>query len=119
LALQLAPNMRLHTYCAVLYRRLIEMLLILSFKEVGGTDQIKDSNGNYMHLSQIVKKATSSRDLDLTRNTKQWLPILCLQGHLSAHNPFYIATEADFDADTRLKLRVVISELLQKSKIRS
>lgn len=102
--------------CAVLIRRLIEILLVLSFKFHGINDEIKDADGNYEQLSSIIIKAVGSKTLDLSRNTRKYLPKLCEQGNLSAHNIFYCAGARDFD-EVKLPLRVVITELLQKAGV--
>ncbi|MGE5486017.1 MAG: hypothetical protein ACM3X4_13480 [Ignavibacteriales bacterium] len=108
---------RIYDGCAVLLRRLIETLLIFSFDNKGLADSIKDSNGDYLQLSGIIKKAIGSNPLGLTRNARQFLPKVCLQGHLSAHNPFYCARERDFDSTTQLEIRTIIDELMHASGI--
>jgi hypothetical protein len=104
---------------AVLSRKLIEMLLILSFKHCNIESIIKDpTNGNYFELSKIVKEAVQNTTLDLTRNAKENLEIFRDKGNLSAHNPFYISTIRELEK-LQPKLRQLFQELLFKSGIRT
>jgi len=101
---------------AVLMRRLVEMLLILAFKEIGQQDYIRGSNGNYLQLSQIISQAISNNKLDLTRNAKEYLGIFKERGDLSAHNPFYTCHKKDIQL-IQHKFRSLIEELFYKAGI--
>lgn len=101
---------------AVLMRRLIEMLLILAFKEIGQEDSIRGSDGNYLQLSQIINLAIPNKALDLTRNAKTYLSIFKEKGDLSAHNPFHISFKRDLEL-LQPKYRHLIQELLHKARI--
>lgn len=82
---------------AVLMRRLIEMLLILAFKEHKQDAEIRDTDGYYLSLHQIVDKAVQNKELDLTRNTKYYIDLFREKGNLSAHNPFHNSRERDLE----------------------
>lgn len=101
---------------AVLMRRLVEMLLILAFKEIGQEDTIRDSDGNYLQLSQIITQAIPNRTLDLTRNAKNYLGLFKEHGDLSAHNPFYNCRQKDI-LNVQHKYRSLIEELFYKAGI--
>lgn len=102
--------------CAVLMRRMIEMLLILSFKYHGIEKEIITKEGNYLQLSEIIKIANNNTKLDLTRNSKDYLELLKEQGNLSAHNPFHNARRKDL-LNFQPKFRHLIEELLYKAGI--
>ena len=102
--------------CAVLMRRLTEMLLILSFKNHNLENNIRDSDNNYLPISDIVKKAINDKTLDLSRGCKNNLNQLIEKGHLSAHSPFYNALKKDIEVE-QLKFRQVVEELLHKAGI--
>jgi hypothetical protein len=102
--------------CSVLMRRLVEMLLILAFKKHAIDPQIRNSDGNYLELSEVVKRAIASSTLDLSRNAKDDLDLFREQGNLSAHNPFYSARQADLER-VQAKFRHLVEELLYKSGI--
>ena len=102
--------------CAVLMRRLVEMLLILAFKEFKREDSIRGKDDNYLQLSQIINKAISSSELDLTRNTKEWLQPFKKRFDLAAHNPFYNCTKKDLQ-NIQHEYRSLTEELLYKAGI--
>ena len=101
---------------AVLMRRLVEMLLILAFKETSQEDSIRGSDGNYLQLSQIITQAIPNKTLDLTRNAKVSLGLFKEHGDLSAHNPFYNCTRKDL-LNVQHKYRALVEELLYKAGI--
>ena len=101
---------------AVLMRRLVEMLLILAFKEIRQEDLIRDSDGNYLKLSQIINEAVQNKTLDLTRNAKDYLGLFKEKGDLSAHNPFHISRRKDLEL-IQPKFRALIEELFYKACI--
>lgn len=102
--------------CAVLMRRLMEMLLILSFKEFKIDSEIRDPNGNYLQLSGIISRAVQNTTLDLSHNAKEYLDIFREKGNLSAHNPFHNALQADLER-VQPKFRHLVQELFHKAGI--
>jgi hypothetical protein len=102
--------------CAVLMRRLIEMLLVLAFKEHGRQDRIRGTDGNYVHLSQIIAVAVEDVELDLSRNAKRHLGTFRTKGDLSAHGLFHNARKGDIDRD-QAEFRQLVEELLYKAGI--
>lgn len=101
---------------AVLMRRLVEMLLVLAFKEVGQEDYIRGSDGNYLQLSQIIGQAITNKELDLSRNAKDYFRIFKEKGDLSAHNPFYNCRRKDLQL-IQHEFRSLIEELFYKAGI--
>jgi len=101
---------------AVLMRRLVEMLLILSFKVISQEDRIRGSDGNYFQLSQIINEAVRNTTLDLSRNAKDYLGIFKEKGDLSAHNIFHNCRRKDLDL-VQSKFRHLIEELFYKANI--
>lgn len=102
--------------CAVLMRRFIEMLLILTFKNFNIENEILDAAGDYLHLSQIIKKATANTTIHLSRNAKEYLGLFRDKGDLSAHNPFHHALTKDLEL-VQPKFRHLVEELLNKAGI--
>lgn len=99
---------------AVLMRRLLEVLLILSYQKIGIDDCIKakDENG-YIMLDGIVKDAMSNTQLNLSR-IKSELDKIRKVGNFSAHGLTYSASKKDID-DIKLGYRVLVEELYSKS----
>lgn len=53
--------------CATMLRRILEILLILSYRNLGIEDDIKDSSGNYFMLEKICTNAKGNKILGLSR----------------------------------------------------
>ena len=102
--------------CAVLMRRIIEMLLVLTYKKKDIEEEIKGSDGNYLHLSQIIVNAKNNKLLDLSRNAKEYLDIFRVKGNLSAHNLFHNTRKKDLEL-FQPKFRHLIEELFYKAGI--
>jgi hypothetical protein len=100
--------------CAVLMRRLFEVMLILTYQKLNIDDQIKNNNGNgYVMLDFIVKNAVSNQTLKLSRNKNEYDTFRKI-GNFSAHNITYIAGKKDID-DIKLNYRVMLEELYNKA----
>lgn len=99
---------------AVLMRRLFEVLLILSYQNLGIDNEIKDINGNgYIMLEGIVKNAKNNQTLKLSR-IKNEFDIFRMVGNFSAHNITYTAGRKDID-DIKINYRVMLEELYNKA----
>lgn len=105
-----------HCYdaCAVIMRRLFEVLLVLSYQHLGIDDEIKDATGTgYIMLDGIVKNAKNNSVLKLSR-IKNEFDTFRLVGNFSAHNITYTAGKKDID-DIKLNYRVMLEELYNKA----
>lgn len=105
-----------HCYdaCAVLMRRLFEVLLVLSYQKLDIDDEIKDSTGTgYIMLEGIVKNALDNTKLKLSRIKKEFDTFRKV-GNFSAHNITYTAGKKDID-DIKLNYRVMLDELYDKA----
>jgi hypothetical protein len=104
--------------CAVMVRRLVEMLIIETFEAHNKADLIKDCNGDYFMLNDLISIFLSQTWIpNLSRNTKKALPQLKGIGDKSAHSRFYNAQRSDID-DIKVQLRGVAEELLYLSKVK-
>lgn len=103
--------------CAVLMRRLLEICLIHSYEHQGIDAEIRDSNGNYKMLSDIVSNAINNPKLSLSRNTKSCLGDFRAIGNFSAHKIYYNARRTDIQK-VILEYRAAIEELLYKNGIK-
>ncbi|MHC5252085.1 hypothetical protein ACYRFS_02950 [Listeria kieliensis] len=102
--------------CAVLMRRLFEILLILSYQNLGIDNEIKDSNNKgYIMLDGIVKNAKNNNVLKLSR-IKNDFDRFRKTGNFSAHNITYTAGKKEID-DIKLEYRVMLEELYNKSNL--
>ena len=62
--------------CAVMTRRLVETLIIEAFEAHKIESKIKDSNGDYLYLKDLVVRALEESTWNLSRNVKKALPRL-------------------------------------------
>lgn len=104
--------------CAVLMRRLFEILLIHTFEKFSIDGLIRDPMGNFIMLSEIVKVAKTRTDLSLSRNTIDGLDSFRDIGNFAAHKIFFTTRKSDIDS-IRINYRAMIEELLYKSGLRS
>ena len=99
---------------AVLMRRLFEVLLVLSYQNLGIDNQIKDSSGSgYIMLESIVKNAKNNQGLKLSR-IKNEFDTFRMVGNFSAHSITYTAGRKDID-DIKINYRVMLEELYNKA----
>ena len=103
--------------CAVMIRRLLEILIVEVYESKGLATLITDSKGDYFFLAELVMQLISNKSWHLGRTTKNRLPIIKGIGDLSAHSRRFTAQRSDID---RIKddLRVISEELLYLSNLR-
>ncbi len=97
--------------CAVMVRRLIESLIIEAFEAHGIADRIRNQNGDFWYLNDLIDKTLAENKWNLGRNAKKALKKLKILGDTSAHDRRYNAVRQYIDElidDTRR----VVHELL-------
>jgi hypothetical protein len=104
--------------CAVLMRRLVEILLILSYRKLQIESAIKDSDGNYLMLERISADAKNNTKLDLSRNSKSSLDVFRELGNFSAHKIEYTCRR-EYIKERIQSYRALIAELLHKAGLRT
>jgi hypothetical protein len=104
--------------CAVLMRRLVEVLLILSYRHLKVESAIQDRNGNYQMLDGIIGDAKTNSTLALSRNSKACLDTFRLLGNFSAHKIEYTCRR-EYIAPHIQDYRALVTELLHKAGIRT
>lgn len=102
--------------CAVLMRRLLEILLIHSFDESGRLSEISEGDGT-KNLSYIINYTISNKPFKLGKETLDTLDDFRQLGNFSAHKIQYNAKRKDID-NIKLKYRMAIEELLYAAKIK-
>jgi hypothetical protein len=103
--------------CAVLMRRLLEILLIHSYEFLQLDSEIKNGNGEYLLLNDIVDNAKKNKKLNLSRNTREHINDFRKLGNFSAHKIYYNCKKDDIRR-VLLEYRACIEELLYKSGIK-
>lgn len=102
---------------AVMMRRLLESLLILSFQNNGIDDEIIDENGRNYSLDKIIKNAEQNITLKLSFNAKKDMSKFKELGNYSAHKIWFNTAKSDIEPNI-LKFRAIIEELIYKAKLR-
>jgi hypothetical protein len=97
--------------CAVMMRRLVEIAIIEAYEHHKIENKIKDANGNYLQLTDLVDRTLAEPLLKLSRHSKTELPKLRNIGHRSAHGRYFTAQKTDI-ARIEDGVRMVLEELL-------
>ena len=103
--------------CAVMIRRLIETLIIEAFETRDIQSKIKEADGNYMYLKDLISRALAESAWSLGRNVRNVLNQLKDVGDQSAHSRRFIADRDDID---RLipGIRTVTQEFVEIAKLK-
>lgn len=96
----------------VMIRKLIETLIIELFEFENIVDKIKNKDGYFFYLSDLIDKLQNENKWNLARNTVQSLPNIKKYGDLSAHNRRFSAKKPDMEK-IKPDLRIVLQELIQ------
>lgn len=126
----LSPNLRslcqqinasyennLYDCTAVIMRRLLEGLLVLSYQHHKIEDEITGKNGQRFFLDKIIGNAQNNATLALSKNTRKDMPLFKDIGNYSAHKIWYNALQQDIKPHI-LKYRAIIEELLYKAGLK-
>ena len=104
--------------CAVLMRRLEEILLIMSYEKLGVQPAIKDpATDTYYMLERIVTDAAGNATLNLSRNARKDIDVFRELGNNSAHKITYLCRR-EYISEKIDKYRALIDELLHKAGLR-
>jgi hypothetical protein len=98
-------------------RRFLEILIIEAFEQHHIAHKIKNPNGDFYFLSDLITHTLNEPAWNLSRNTKAALPKLKDIGDKSAHSRRFNAVRSDID---RLlsDLRVASQELIYLAKLK-
>ena len=97
--------------CAVIVRRLVETLIIEAYEKHSIAKNIKNPQGDFFTLKDLVSRCLTEPKWNLSRNCKQALPKLKDIGDKSAHSRRYIAQRGDLDP-LLPDIRLVVQELI-------
>lgn len=103
--------------CSVMLRRLLETLIIESFEAHKIEANIKNSQGEYFFLRDLIQKTLDEKSWTIGRNAKQAMPKLKDLGDKSAHNRRFNALKDDVEK-MQSDVRVVVEELLYLAKLK-
>jgi hypothetical protein len=97
--------------CAVMIRRLIETLIIEAFEKHQIAGKIKNTQGDFLYLRDLIGLCVAESSWNLGRNCKHALPKLKDIGDKSAHSRRYLAQRGDIDP-LLSDIRLVVQELV-------
>lgn len=97
--------------CAVMLRRLLETLIIEAFEHHKISDKIKNSQGDFVYLSDLISACLAEKSWNLGRNSRSAMGRLKDLGDRSAHSRRFIAHRGDVDSKLD-DVRIVAQELL-------
>jgi hypothetical protein len=97
--------------CAVMIRRLVEILIVESFEKHHIVAKITNASGDFFYLGDLIALALAEPSWNLGRNTKLGLARLKTIGDQSAHSRRYNARRSYID-DVIIDLRTVSEEFL-------
>ncbi|MEO6014331.1 MAG: hypothetical protein ABIQ30_12220 [Devosia sp.] len=99
----------LYDCCAVMMRRLTEVLIIDGYEEFGISKEIT-ADGDYIPLSALIGKISSGAHFKLGRGQKAVLERVKSLGDTAAHGRNYITKRVDID-EVKSEYRRLIAEL--------
>jgi hypothetical protein len=92
-------------------RRLLETLIIEAFEHHGLAATIKNANGDFVYLRDLIDKCLNETAWNLSRNCRQAMPRLKEVGDKSAHSRRFNAHRGHVDP-LLSDIRVVVQELV-------
>jgi hypothetical protein len=105
---------------SVMLRRLMETLIIEAYEYLKRENEIKEGDGNYFMLKQLVERATGKSPhagLNLGRDAKKSLEDVKALGDKSAHNRRFIAHAPDL-VNIQGGVRTAAQELIQIANLK-
>lgn len=103
--------------CAVMIRRLVETLIIEVYEAHSVSDSIKNNQGDFFYLGDLITALLAESAWTLGRNAKKSLKELKDIGDKSAHSRRFIAHRQDIDKVSG-DLRVAVQELVYLAKLK-
>ena len=95
----------------VMMRKLIETLIIECFERHGIDGYIKDQNGQFFFLSDLIPRFVTSNKWNVSRNLETNIKMVKKYGDLSAHNRRFLAKKSDMNI-FKFELRQVVQEMI-------
>jgi len=103
--------------CSVMIRKLVETLIIEAFEYHKVDHIIKNQQGDFIRLADMIEKTLDCKSWNLGREAKRSLPKLKAVGDRSAHSRRYTAHRTDVD-NIIDPLRVVVQELVTLASLK-
>ncbi len=104
-------DLGLYNSCLFMLRKITETLIIELYESKSLQSKIKNGNGDYFQLSELVKSAINEPTWKLTKIVKESLPKIKLLADSSVHSKRFSAKKPDID-DIKTNVRIVFEEII-------
>lgn len=104
-------DLGLYNSCLFMIRKITETLIIELYESKGIQAKIKNGNGDYFQLSDLIKSVTNEPTWKLTKIVKENLPKIKLLADSSVHSKRFSAKKPDID-DFKTNVRITLEELI-------
>lgn len=101
----------LFTSCLFMLRKITETLIIELYESKGIQSKIKNGNGDYFQLRDLINAVTNEPTWKLTKIVRGDLPKIKLLADSSVHSKRFTATKHDID-EIKINVRIVFEELI-------
>jgi len=105
-----AHQFELYDCCAVMMRRLAEVLIVDAYSRKGADSLIRSSDGNLKMMNGLINALNSGATFRLSRRAPEYLEHLKTLGDTAAHSRNYITKRKDIE-DFAQKYRMLVEEL--------
>ncbi|EHQ29817.1 hypothetical protein [Mucilaginibacter paludis] len=106
-----AYDFALYNSCFFMLRKLLETLIIELFEKHGIESKIKNGNGGYFFLSDLISKLVSENNWHLTKITREDIPKIKKLADSSVHSKRFSAKKVDID-NLKTEIRIIFEELV-------
>lgn len=104
-------DLALYNSCLFMIRKITETLIIELYERKGLQSKIKNSNGDYLQLSDLIKNVSNEPSWKLTKIVKEQLPKIKLLADSSVHSKRFSAKKPDIE-NMKVQIRITFEELI-------
>lgn len=101
----------LYNSCFFMLRKILETLIIELFERHSIDNKIKNNNGGYLFLSDLISKAVSENTWHLTKISREDMPKLKKLADSSVHSKRFSAKKIDIE-NIKTEIRIIFQELI-------
>lgn len=102
---------KLYDACLVMMRKLFETLIIECFERHSSAHEIKDANGNFYYLSDLISIFILCNHWSVSRNLEKHIKLVKKYGDLSAHNRRFFVKKKEIDG-FKFEMRQCLQEII-------
>lgn len=106
-----AYDYSLYNSCFFMLRKIIETLIIDLFERNEIENKIKNTNGNYIMLSELFSQLLTEAKWQLSKTVKQDIPKIKKLADSSVHNKRFSAKKPDIE-NIKVDIRIIFQELI-------